>query len=507
MPQEIEITAEFSQALEIINTGNKHLFVTGKAGSGKSTFLEYCRDHINKNMVLLAPTGVAALNIKGQTIHRFFGFPVNISVEKIRSGDFTPRSKRIYKNLETLIIDEVSMLRADLLDCINSFLELYGPQKDQPFGGVQMVFVGDLYQLPPVISGTEQSYFMQKYDSPYFFSAEIFKKITLEIIELQKIYRQKDQEFIEMLSRFRTNTVNDDDIKKLNSRLNTIQKFYNLTEFQIFLTSTNALAEEINQKHLEKLDGIIYHATAFVEGSFNKESYPNAEELYFKIGAQIMFLNNDAKNRWVNGSLAYIEKINFENGHIKHISVRLMSNQKLVEVFPYSWEIFKYTMEGKEIISEVAGSFTQFPFKLAWAVTIHKSQGKTFEHVTIDIGRGTFATGQLYVALSRCTSFEGLSLTRPIEKRHVLTDEKIGEFLQQYLPQELSKDEKRTKLEEAIKRQEQLKIEYKKNNGEISIRWIHPKKIEKDKLLAICAQRKEPRYFNLAGITKIAKVK
>ena len=505
MPQQIEISKEFSEAFKILEQGSGHIFITGKAGTGKSTFLEYCREHINKNIVFLAPTGVAALNIQGQTIHRFFGFPINITQEKIKSGDFTPRSKRIYKNLETLVIDEVSMLRADLLDCINAFLELYGPEKGAPFGGVQMVFVGDLYQLPPVISNAEQNYFYQKYDSPYFFSAEIFKKITLQVIELQKIYRQKDHEFIEMLSRFRNNTVTDADINQLNSRLNTEQKFYNLTEFQIFLTSTNALAEKINQEHLNNLDGISYCADAVIDGSFNQESYPNSEELYFKAGAQIMFLNNDAKNRWVNGSLGYIEKIFLENGRIKHVSVRLMNNRKLVEVFPYSWEIFKYMLEGKEIISEVIGSFTQFPFRLAWAVTIHKSQGKTFDHVTIDIGRGTFATGQLYVALSRCTSFEGLSLTKPIQKRHVMTDERIYEFLEQYLPQEINEGQKEKKLEKAIKEGKKLKIEYQKSNGEISLRLIYPKRMEKGKLLAICAQRNEPRCFNLAGIKKIYK--
>ena len=505
MPLQLEKTEEFIKAFDIIDKSSKHVFVTGKAGTGKSTFLEYCREHINKNIVFVAPTGVAALNIKGQTVHRFFGFPINITPEKIKSGDFTPRSKRIFKNLETLVIDEVSMLRADLLDCINAFLELYGPQKDAPFGGVQMVFVGDLYQLPPVITGAEQTYFYQKYTSPYFFDADVFKKITLEVIELQKIYRQRDKDFIEMLSRFRTNSVTEADLQKLNSRLNVTQNFYNLTDFQIFLTSTNALAEEINQQHLNKLDGITYCAAAVIDGNFNQESYPNGEMLYFKTGAQIMFLNNDSKNRWVNGSLGYIEKIFLENGKIKHLSVRLESNRKLVEVFPYSWEIYKYTLEGKEIISEVVGSFTQFPFKLAWAVTIHKSQGKTFDHVTIDIGRGTFATGQLYVALSRCTSFEGLSLTKEIKRRHILTDERIFEFMNRYIPQELSEENRTALINQAINKQEKLKIEYEKTSGEKSLRLILPKRMVEGKLLAICAQRNEPRYFNLEKILKISK--
>ena len=507
MPKELEISEDFSKAFELIEKSNKHLFITGKAGSGKSTFLEYCQNHLNKNMVMLAPTGVSALNIKGQTIHRFFGFPVNISVEKIKSLEFTPRAKRIYKNLETLIIDEVSMLRADLLDCINCFLELYGPVKGAPFGGVQVVFVGDLYQLPPVISKAEAPYFYQKYETAYFFSAEVFKKIPLEVIELKKIYRQKDQDFIEMLSRFRNNTVTKEDIQKLNSRLNQEQKFYNLTEFQIFLTATNLQAEKINQQHLEKLDGITYCSDAFVEGNFNQDSYPTAETLYFKIGSQIMFLNNDSKNRWVNGSLGYIEKIFMENGKIKHISVRLMQDYKLVEVFPYSWEIFKYKIEGKEIISEVAGSFTQFPFRLAWAVTIHKSQGKTFDHVVIDIGQGTFATGQLYVALSRCTSFEGISLTKAISPRHILTDEKINDFLSTYLPHEQTLAEKSKILQESIYQKNKLLIEYTKANGEESKRMIIPQHISKNNLLAYCIQRNEQRTFVIERIKSIKILK
>lgn len=502
MPQQIEINPEFRQATEIIAESKSHLFITGKAGTGKSTLLEYCYENCNKNMVLLAPTGVAALNIKGQTIHRFFGFPVNITVEKITSKQFTPRAKRIYKNLETIIIDEASMLRADLLDCINAFLELYGPEPGKPLGGVQLVFVGDLYQLPPVIHPQEQSYFYQKYATPYFFSANIFRKMPLEVIELNKIYRQKDQNFIELLNRFRSNSITEQDIILLNSRLNTEQKFYNLTEYQISLTTTNQQADTINQQRLDALPGIAYCATAVIDGNFNEEYYPTQENLFFKIGSQIMFLNNDAKNRWVNGSLGYIEKITLDNGRIKHISVRLLANHKLVEVFPYSWEIYKYSLEGKEIISEVIGSFAQFPFRLAWAVTIHKSQGKTFDHVVIDIGRGTFAPGQLYVALSRCTSFEGLSLTRPINRHNVLTDSRIFDFMSRYTPQELSNENRQQLLMSAIIKRSKLEIAYTKANGELSRRIIIPLRIKEDKLLAFCTQRQEQRTFVLERILK-----
>ena len=503
MTSEIEITPEFQQALDIIDKTDKHLFITGKAGSGKSTLLDYCYKHCPKDLVLLAPTGVAALNIKGQTIHRFFNFPINVTVEKIQSLEVKPRSLGIFRNLDTIFIDEVSMLRADLLDCIDAFLQIYGPKPESTFGGVQMVFVGDMFQLPPVVTNDEQTLFASRYRSPYFFDAKVFQQIEPEIVELKHIYRQKDTEFITLLNRIRNNLADSTDINNLNQR---VSAPISEEAFSIYLTTTNIQADNINQTKLDALPAPLHKSKANIEGSFSKEYFPTAEDLTFKVGAQIMFLNNDSRNRWVNGSLGYIEKIFLENGRIKHVSVRLMNNRKLVEVFPYSWEIFKYTMEGKEIISEVIGSFTQFPFRLAWAVTIHKSQGKTFDHVTIDIGKGTFATGQLYVALSRCTSFEGLSLTKPIQKRHVMTDDRIYNFLEQYLPLALNEEQKKKKLNLAIQKQEKIKIEYQKSNGETSLRLIIPKRIEKEKLLAICAQRNEPRYFNLSGIQKICKV-
>lgn len=504
MPLQLDINQEFRQALDIIENTGRHLFITGKAGTGKSTLLDYCRRNSQKNLVLLAPTGVAALNIKGQTIHRFFGFPINISVEKIISRQFLPRAKRIYKNLETLVIDEVSMLRADLLDCIDAFLRLYGPAPELPFGGVQMVFVGDLYQLPPVISAQEQSFFAEKYASPYFFSAEVFRSIPLEVIELKKIYRQKDRDFIELLSRFRSNSITDADIEKLNSRLNQKQELTDFQDFQIWLTATNKQADNINQRRLEALEGILYASDAVIDGTFSQDFYPAGDVLYFKIGAQIMFLNNDSKNRWVNGSLGYIEKIKLDNGRVKHISVRLHQDHRLVEVFPYSWEIYKYTLEGKEIISEVIGSFTQFPFRPAWAVTIHKSQGKTFDNVILDIGRGTFAAGQLYVALSRCTSFEGLSLSQPVERRHVMTDYRIFDFMSRYCPQELSAVNRFKLLEEAISKRRKLEISYVKLDGEKSRRIIIPLHIKSPNLLAFCTQRGQQRSFALDRIASIS---
>lgn len=505
MPLQLEINDEFAQAVDLIENSRQHLFITGKAGTGKSTLLDYCCNHSQKNLVLLAPTGVAALNVKGQTIHRFFGFPVNISVPQIENKEFKPRAVRIFKSLEAVVIDEASMLRADLLDCIDAFLCLYGPEKDKPFGGVQMIFVGDLYQLPPVINSHEHEFFAQNYETPYFFSAEVFKKIPLQVIELKKVYRQKDKDFIDLLNHIRNNKITEEDWKRLNSRVGArLGGGEGAENFRISLTTTNKLADEINEQCLDELDGAVYSAAAEIDGDFGKEIYPTAKELNFKIGAQIMFLNNDSKNRWVNGSVGHIVGLKERDGRIRYLEVRLQQGQRLVAVFPFTWEVFKYKLEGREIISESVGSFTQYPFKLAWAVTIHKSQGKTFDNVEIDIGGGTFATGQLYVALSRCTSFEGISLKKAVLPRHILTDYRINEFMSRYSDDvELSDFSKRKMLEQAVKMQNAVEIIYRKEDGRRYRRLIMPQKILSDRLLAMCLERKAPRTFLLERILNI----
>lgn len=504
MPLQLEINEQFQRALDLIEHSREHLFITGKAGTGKSTLLDYCYGHCEKNIVLLAPTGVAALNVKGQTIHRFFGFPVNISVGQIYSGDFKPRAVRIFRRLETLVIDEASMLRADLLDCIDVFLRKYGPVKDKPFGGVQMVFVGDLYQLPPVVSNRELDFFHRNYATPYFFSAAVFREIPLKVIELKKIYRQKDQDFIELLNHIRNNQVTPDDLQKLNSRVGAKIEVQGAEEFKINLTTTNRTADDLNSSCLESLGGSLYTSTAEVDGSFSPESFPAPEELKFKIGSQIMFLNNDAKNRWVNGSVGTIENIKFREDKIRLVEVRLQADQRLVAVFPYTWEIFKYKLEGSEIISEVAGSFTQYPFRLAWAVTIHKSQGKTFDNVDIDLGSGTFAAGQLYVALSRCTSFEGISLKVPVNLRHIQVDERINEFMSEYSDEiVLSPLRRHRKLEQAIASRCKIEIIYQKMDQKRYKRVIIPIHIRDGNLLAFCTERQAQRTFKLERILNI----
>lgn len=507
MPLHLEINDEFQQAVDLIENSNKNLFITGKAGTGKSTLLDYCYNHSQKNIVLLAPTGVAALNVKGQTIHRFFGFPINITVQQIENKEFKPRAIRIFHSLETLVIDEASMLRADLLDCINAFLKIYGPKKDVPFGGVQMVFVGDLYQLPPVVNPHEDEFFKQNYSSPYFFNANVFLEIPLQVIELKKVYRQKDKDFIELLNHIRNNRITPEDLQKLNSRVRAKLDDIKFQNFRISLTTTNQLADEINQQCLDELDGSLYTAEAEVSGDFNKESFPTSDNLNFKIGSQIMFLNNDAKNRWVNGSIGHIENIKLRDEKIRYIEVRLHGNQRLVAVFPYTWEIFKYKLEGKEIIADSVGAFTQYPFKLAWAVTIHKSQGKTFDNVEIDIGNGTFATGQVYVALSRCTSFEGISLKKPISQRHILTDYRINEFMSDFSDDaELADYSKMRKLNEAIKEHQTIEIIYVKTDGKRYRRKVIPEYIKAGNVLCFCTERQAPRSFAIERILNIKRL-
>lgn len=500
MPEQLEINPCFARAFDLLQNSRKHLFITGKAGTGKSTLLKYCAANCRKNIVVLAPTGVAALNVGGQTIHRFFNFPINVTPEQIENFKITPRVKRIYKCLETIIIDEISMLRADILDCIDVFLRLYGPDSVQPFGGVQMVFIGDLHQLPPVVSGTEQEAFSRRYPSPYFFDADVFRRIEIETIELVKIYRQKDRSFIELLGRIRSNNLTDEDLHNLNLCCRPPEKD---NGFVIHLATTNRLADEINKSRLDALEGRASLSQAVIDGSFASEYYPAAEILELKPGAQIMFLNNDAKKRWVNGTLGKIEDIRLNEDKIRFLRIRLENSGKIVDVFPYTWEIYKYSLVGKEIVSDIAGSFTQYPLRLAWAVTIHKSQGKTFDHILLDVGSGTFAPGQLYVALSRCTSLNGIHLVKPLQKRHVLTDERINLFMRRCLVPVIPPVDKAALFEQAALRRQKLKIEYRRQDGQVSHRIIVPLRIKGENLLAFCTQRQEQRSFNLERILRI----
>jgi len=419
----LEINQEFQQAYDLISKTSDSVFITGNAGTGKTTFLSYYVSHTQKNTVVLAPTGVAALNAGGETIHSFFDFKPDVTIAKIKKKKLNDKS--IYRKVETIIIDEASMLRADLLDCIDKFLRVNRDSHETPFGGVQMVFIGDLAQLPPVVKREERHIFSGIYKSPYFLSAYSLNETMLHTIELKKIYRQQDSDFIKLLNAVRNGTADDSEIAKINKR---VGKNFKLQPLSVYLTTTNKNAAEINFHYLSRISEqpakFIAETENIEEGS---PSLPAEFELTVKKGAQVMMLNNDLRGRWVNGSIGTVENIIRDvNSDKVLISVKLQ-NGKTENVEPYKWELFKYLWNDalSRIETETAGFFIQYPIKLSWAVTIHKSQGKTFDNVIIDMERGAFAPGQLYVALSRCTSFEGITLSRPITKRDIITSKSL----------------------------------------------------------------------------------
>jgi ATP-dependent DNA helicase PIF1 len=512
----IDINPEFQKALEIMENTNHHVFITGKAGTGKSTLLNYFRGNTGKQVAVLAPTGVAALNIQGQTIHSFFGFKPSVTPEKVKKA--AGKEGSIYREIDAIIIDEVSMVRADLLDCIEKFLRLNGPYRKQWFGGVQMIFIGDLYQLPPVVTGAEKEIFAHRYETPYFFSAQVFKESTfdMEFIELEKVYRQTEPDFIALLNAIRNRTCTDEDMERLNKNYN--PGFVEPDDqFYITLTSTNDLATARNLEKLSALPGIPLEFAGRLTGSFDQSSLPAEEVLKLKIGAQIMLVNNDKYGRWVNGTLGKIAEIEREPGQDADVLVTLQDGE-VVEVGPYTWELFEYQYERstKQISTRKVGAFTQYPIRLAWAVTIHKSQGKTFDKVVIDIGRGAFAHGQVYVALSRCTSFGEIILAQRIMKGHIRMDWRVAQFLTRFqyrkADEKVGYDEKRRLIEDAMKRGLNLEIVYLKPDDTKSQRTIRPISIEQmefrgrafEGLRAYCDLRREERSFRIDRILEIA---
>ncbi len=435
----LDLNPQFTEAINLIEKTTKHLFITGKAGTGKSTLLNYVRETTRKNLAVLAPTGVAAVNVKGQTIHSFFGFKPDVNLKRVHRLD-SAGERKLYQTLDTIVIDEISMVRADLIDCIDKFLRLNGRERDVPFGGVQMVFIGDLYQLPPIVTNADREIFSAHYDSPYFFSAHVFtsqrqllvdaRSVALECIELTHIYRQDDTRFIELLNAIRNNTANDHHLTLLNRRHDSDHEF-DPDDLVMYLTTTNAIAGRINEQSLRQLETEERTFFGRITGEFEKNALPTDELLTLKIGAQVMMLNNDPYGRWINGTIGRVTAFHFDEEEKKDVVVVELHDGTEVDVLPARWEMFTYTYdkETKQIDSDIAGSFIQYPLKLAWAVTIHKSQGKTFDRVLLDIGSGTFSPGQLYVALSRCTSLEGIVLKQPIERRHIWTDRRVMEYV------------------------------------------------------------------------------
>jgi hypothetical protein len=518
-----ERNERFREALHLMEETDKNIFITGKAGTGKSTLLSYFCRTTDKRPVVLAPTGVAALNVKGQTIHRFFNFYVDVTPEKIRGKKGGQRNAKLFKKLKTIIIDEVSMVRADLLDCIDVFLRMHGPDPTRVFGGVQMIFVGDLYQLPPVVTSQDKDIFSSHYDTPYFFSAHALQEIALEQVELNKVYRQKDQGFVDLLNKIRNNSVDADDIARINSRHMQDNTSSN-GDLHITLTTTNAIADGMNDQRIRTLEGKLFTSTADIDGAFDKEYFPTVSELSYKMGAQIMLLNNDSEQRWVNGSIGVIEAIKDDEDGKTYLAVRLQGHKGIVDVYPHTWEVYRFGLEDGTIVAEPTGRFTQFPFRLAWAITIHKSQGKTFQNVAIDIGRGAFVAGQIYVALSRCTSLEGVTLKTPIRAQDIRTDQRITSFLstRQIASWELnssgsdiSLSDKIALIQKTIAAQAALDITYLKADNSRTTRKVIPLIVGTakyqgaayDGMKAFCTIRQEECMFRVDRILKIGMAK
>ncbi len=434
-------TKPFKEALNLIQYTNHSLFLTGKAGTGKSTFLKYLASTTRKKFVVLAPTGIAAINAGGVTLHSFFSLPFfpllpddpNLSVKGGRIHKmfkYDSDKRDVIKNLDLIIIDEISMVRADTLDALDAILRVYGGNRRLPFGGKQLLFIGDVYQLEPVVKKDEATMISQYYATPHFFSARVFQRMDLVCIELYKVYRQKDPHFVSLLDSVRENRVTDKQIDLLNSRYAVDSLHQDGQSLSITLASRRNTVDYINETELDKLSGDVCILKGEIDGEFPESSLPTHMELHVKVGAQIVFVKNDQQKRWVNGTLGIISAIDEETGSIEVTS----DAGTILNVDPVYWynNRYQYNEIKKEIEEIVLGVFKQLPIKLAWAITIHKSQGLTFRKVAIDLGGGAFAPGMTYVALSRCTSLEGITMSSKLSRRDVIVRPEVLHFAKRF---------------------------------------------------------------------------
>jgi ATP-dependent exoDNAse (exonuclease V) alpha subunit len=455
-----EVNIEFELAKEFVQFTNKSLFLTGKAGTGKTTFLKYIKSNSSKNTVVVAPTGVAAINAGGTTIHSFFQLPfgpfVPVTAQGFNDNPGFADKHSIFKNikfnkdkiqllmeLDLLIIDEVSMVRCDVIDAIDTVLRHFRRQQFQPFGGVQVLFIGDLFQLPPVMPENEWAILKAYYDSPYFFSSEVTRQFPPLYLELKKIYRQNEQRFIDILNRVRNNEADWDDLDSLHENYDPLFKAAEDDNY-IILSTHNKKVEAINSAALQRLNTEIFRFEGSVKGDFSDKAFPTDLVLQLKEGSQVMFIKNDSEpeKRYYNGKIGTIKTISE-----KKIIVEFPHTGREIELEKVTWENISYVLNKQtgDVEEKVVGTFTQYPVKLAWAITVHKSQGLTFEKAIIDLG-SAFAPGQVYVALSRCTSLKGMVLHSMIPRNCIMTDERVVGFAQRetarFTLQELLKKER-----------------------------------------------------------------
>lgn len=427
------------KALQIIQFTRRSLFLTGKAGTGKSTIMRHIAATIKKKHIILAPTGIAAINAGGSTLHSFFKLPFHpllpndkrYSTRNIRDTlKYNGEKNKLLREVELIIIDEISMVRADIIDFIDKVLRIYNRNMREPFGGKQLLLVGDIYQLEPVIKEEERQLLRPFYPSNFFFDAQVFREMQLIAVELKKVYRQRDAQFIALLDHIRTSHVSDSDLRLLNAQVNA-EIGTEAGRLSITLSGRRDTVDYINEKQLNTLPDQPTIFYGHIEGEFPESSLPTPMELEVKTGAQVLFIKNDKERRWVNGTLGTI--IGFGDEEDGIIYVRTEDGRDF-DVQREIWSNVRYTFNEKEqkIEEEEIGSYQQFPLRLAWAITVHKSQGLTFNNVKIDFTGGVFAGGQTYVALSRCTSLQGISLQEPIRRENIFVRTEVTNFARNY---------------------------------------------------------------------------